>query len=64
MKVWLGPRRDHYYVLSRFLVSRMLTVTKLPPLKAIKVALDLKKLLVDTARLDILQASAFTTSPR
>jgi hypothetical protein len=26
--VWFGENADHYYVLSRFLVSRMLTVTK------------------------------------
>lgn len=28
VKVWLGDNCDHYYVLSRFLLSRMLTVTK------------------------------------
>jgi hypothetical protein len=28
IKVWLGENADHYYVLSRFLVSRMLLVTK------------------------------------
>lgn len=28
VKVWLGDNADHYYVLSRFLLSRMLTVTK------------------------------------
>lgn len=53
--MWLGPQRDHYYVLSRFLISRMLTVTKVPPLKAVKIALELKKLLVDSERLEILQ---------
>ena len=26
--MWLGENADHYYVLSRFLLSRMLTVTK------------------------------------
>jgi len=30
VKVWLGDNQDHYYVLSRFLISRMLTVTKVP----------------------------------
>ena len=30
VKVWLGVNQDHYYVLSRFLISRMLTVTKVP----------------------------------
>lgn len=33
VKVWLGPNRDHYYVLSRFLVSRSLTITKIPSTK-------------------------------
>jgi hypothetical protein len=28
VKVWLGENADHYYVLSRFLLCRMLTVTK------------------------------------
>ncbi|KAJ6342028.1 hypothetical protein OIU78_010048, partial [Salix suchowensis] len=28
VRVWLGDNADHYYVLSRFLLSRMLTVTK------------------------------------
>ncbi|PSR93330.1 Cyclin-F like [Actinidia chinensis var. chinensis] len=28
VKVWLGDNADHYYVLSRFLLSRMLTVIK------------------------------------
>lgn len=31
VKVWLGENADHYYVLSRFLLSRMLTVTKVGP---------------------------------
>ncbi|KAL8520638.1 hypothetical protein ACS0TY_011249 [Phlomoides rotata] len=31
VKVWLGDNSDHYYVLSRFLLSRMLTVTKANP---------------------------------
>ena len=30
VKVWLGDNADHYYVLSRFLLCRMLTVTKVP----------------------------------
>ena len=28
VKVWLGTNADHYYILSRFLISRMLLVTK------------------------------------
>ncbi|GAB4825915.1 hypothetical protein Ancab_008782 [Ancistrocladus abbreviatus] len=53
VKVWLGDNADHYYVLSRFLLSRMLTVTKIPNHVAIKIALDLKKLLVDNSLLDV-----------
>jgi hypothetical protein len=33
VKVWLGDKLDHYYVLSRFLICRMLTVTKIPEIK-------------------------------
>lgn len=33
VKVWLGTNADHYYVLSRFLVSRMLLVTKVRTFK-------------------------------
>ncbi|GAB4819330.1 hypothetical protein N2152v2_006376 [Parachlorella kessleri] len=57
VKVWLGEDMAHYYVLSRFLISRMLTVTKVPHQKAIKIALAVKKHLVDNDRLDITQAS-------
>ncbi|CAL1354769.1 unnamed protein product [Linum trigynum] len=42
-----------YYVLSRFLLSRMLTVTKIPNHVAVKIALELKKLLVDNSLLDV-----------
>ncbi|KAK9831529.1 hypothetical protein WJX81_006265 [Elliptochloris bilobata] len=55
VKVWLGDNQDHYYVLSRFLISRMLTVTKVPMNKAIKVSLEVKKYLVDNEHLDISQ---------
>ncbi|KAG5134754.1 hypothetical protein JHK82_025942 [Glycine max] len=53
VKVWLGDNADHYYVLSRFLLSRMLTVTKIPNHVAIKIALELKKLLTDNSLLDV-----------
>eukprot|EP00878_Enallax_costatus_P038547 GHUV01043859.1.p1 GENE.GHUV01043859.1~~GHUV01043859.1.p1 ORF type:complete len:171 (-),score=14.88 GHUV01043859.1:173-685(-) len=33
VKVWLGENMDHYYILSRFLICRMLTVTKIPYIK-------------------------------
>uniref|UniRef100_A0A0D9Z0T9 2-phosphoglycerate kinase n=1 Tax=Oryza glumipatula TaxID=40148 RepID=A0A0D9Z0T9_9ORYZ len=56
VKVWLGENADHYYVLSRFLLCRMLTVTKIPNHVAIKIALELKKLLVDNSLLDVSQS--------
>nr|XP_009759944.1 PREDICTED: uncharacterized protein LOC104212401 [Nicotiana sylvestris] len=56
VKVWLGDNDDHYYVLSRFLLSRMLMVTKIPNHVAVKNALDLRKLLVDNSLLDVSQA--------
>ncbi|GMJ00176.1 hypothetical protein like AT5G61450 [Hibiscus trionum] len=56
VKVWLGENADHYYVLSRFLLSRMLTVTKIPNHVAVKIALELKKLLIDNSLLDISQS--------
>ncbi|XP_015169156.1 uncharacterized protein [Solanum tuberosum] len=56
VKVWLGDNVDHYYVLSRFLLTRMLTVTKIPNHVSVKIALDLKKLLVDNSLLDVSQA--------
>lgn len=55
VRVWLGDNADHYYVLSRFLVSRMLTVTKIPNHVAIKISLELKKLLIDNSLLDVSQ---------
>nr|XP_043638654.1 uncharacterized protein LOC122609775 [Erigeron canadensis] len=56
VKVWLGDNADHYYVLSRFLLSRMLTVTKIPNHEALKIALELKKLLIDNSLLDVSQS--------
>ncbi|WCJ36465.1 P-loop containing nucleoside triphosphate hydrolases superfamily protein [Euphorbia peplus] len=56
VKVWLGDHADHYYVLSRFLLSRMLTVTKIPNHVAVKIALELKKLLIDNSLLDVSQS--------
>ncbi|CAM6020455.1 unnamed protein product [Sphagnum balticum] len=56
IKVWLGENADHYYVLSRFLVSRMLLVTKIPNHVAVKIALELKKLLIDNSLLDVSQS--------
>ncbi|XLU50371.1 hypothetical protein S245_045185, partial [Arachis hypogaea] len=56
--VRLGDNADHYYVLSRFLLSRMLTVTKIPNHVAIKIALELKKLLIDNSLQDVEMVSA------
>ncbi|KAH9562771.1 hypothetical protein CY35_05G089100 [Sphagnum magellanicum] len=56
IKVWLGENADHYYVLSRFLVSRMLLVTKIPNHVAVKISLELKKLLIDNSLLDVSQS--------
>lgn len=54
--MWLeGGEKAHYYVLSRFLVSRALTVTRIPHMKAVKIALELKKFCVDNDLLDISQ---------
>lgn len=55
IRVWLGTQPQHYYVLSRYLISRTLTVTKVPQDKAIKIALEVKKWLVDNERMDITQ---------
>ncbi|KAI9597227.1 hypothetical protein BDF19DRAFT_436269 [Syncephalis fuscata] len=46
---------QHYYVLSRFLVSRMLMATKVSVLHSTRIALDLKKRLVDRGALDVSQ---------
>lgn len=40
VKVWLGEGMSHYYVLSRFLISRVLTVTKIPYMKVNKADVD------------------------
>ena len=56
VRVWLkdgdssrdaADSREHYYVLSRFLVSRVLTVTQMTYRDSIRLALELKKHLVD-----------------
>ncbi|XP_062001028.1 uncharacterized protein LOC133718219 [Rosa rugosa] len=56
VKVWLGDHAEHYYVFSRFLLCQNLTVTKIPNHISIKIALDLKKLLVDNSLLDVSQS--------
>ena len=60
VRVWLrnpaSSEDSHYYVLSRFLVSRVLSVTQMAYRDAIRLALELKKQLVDAQRLDLSQA--------
>ncbi|KAL6057898.1 2-phosphoglycerate kinase [Balamuthia mandrillaris] len=46
---------DHYYILSRFIVSRTLTLTHVNPEDAIKISLQLKKELVDQGKLETTQ---------
>lgn len=55
--VWLPGASPHSYVLSRYLIARMLTVAKLPYTKSAKLAMMLKKQLVDEEQLNISQAS-------
>ena len=59
VRVWLQDPDEaegtHYYVLSRYHVSRMLTVTQMDVRHAIRLALELKKQLVDRQQLDISQ---------
>ncbi|KAJ9526783.1 hypothetical protein QJQ45_017477 [Haematococcus lacustris] len=55
VNVWLGEQLEHHYILSRFLICRILTVTRIPHAKATKIALELKKQLVDKDMLDITQ---------
>ncbi|KAL4389656.1 hypothetical protein AHAS_Ahas03G0066900 [Arachis hypogaea] len=65
VKVRLGDNADHYYVLSRFSLSRCGWMIMLqcgfdliPNHVAIKIALELKKLLIDNSLLDVKMASA------
>eukprot|EP00164_Ancoracysta_twista_P000442 GFYU01000598.1.p1 GENE.GFYU01000598.1~~GFYU01000598.1.p1 ORF type:complete len:410 (-),score=88.46 GFYU01000598.1:168-1397(-) len=52
VRVWL-PSHNHYYVLSRFLLSRVLTMTSIPTYEANKISLELKKQLVDKGLWDV-----------
>ncbi|ESL08204.1 hypothetical protein TRSC58_04097 [Trypanosoma rangeli SC58] len=53
VRVHLGA--DHYYTLSRFMLSKMLTFCKLPTTVSVKVSLEVKKRFVDDERLEISQ---------
>ncbi|KAG2392670.1 hypothetical protein C9374_011395 [Naegleria lovaniensis] len=54
VKVRVGLE-NHYYILSRFIVSRILTVIQVKYKDSIKIALELKKTLVDLNLLNIPQ---------
>ena len=55
VKVLVYLSGKHYYVLSRFLISRMLTATQVDYYHAVRIALDLKKRLVDCNELELSQ---------
>jgi len=55
IKVLVYLSGEHYYVLSRFLISRMLTATQVDYYHAVRIALDLKKKLVDDNILELSQ---------
>ncbi|ORY66896.1 hypothetical protein LY90DRAFT_667826 [Neocallimastix californiae] len=55
VKVLVYLSGEHYYVLSRFLISRMLTATQVDYYHAVRIALDLKKQLVDYDELELSQ---------
>ncbi|KAG2222279.1 hypothetical protein INT45_006958 [Circinella minor] len=56
IKVRVHLHNEHYYVLSRFLLSRMLTAARIDYGHALRIALDLKKRLVEKSQLDVSQA--------
>ena len=53
IKVWL---KNHYYILSRFLLARMLQSTCMPADAANRISLDVKKVLVEAGMLEIVQS--------
>lgn len=55
VKVRIYLDQVHYYILSRFLVSRVLMAARIDASHAIRMALDLKKRLVDQCCLDLSQ---------
>lgn len=55
VKVKVRIEGEHYYVLSRYLLSRMLTFSEIPSMSASKIALEVKKILVDGGNLEIAQ---------
>jgi 2-phosphoglycerate kinase len=47
---------DHFFIFSRFLVCRILTLNKIPPKDSIRIAMDLKKLLVEEEKFEVKQS--------
>lgn len=59
VRVFLGDQAEascHSHVLSRFLIARTLMATQVPFATAVKVALEVKKHLVDNDQLNVTQA--------
>lgn len=56
---------EHFYIFSRFMISRMLTLSRVKKLDAIQIAKDIKKQLIDRNLLEInsneLEAIIFQT---
>ena len=50
VKVYL---EDHFYIFSRFLISRVLTLIKVKEKDAVRMTLDVKKRLVEENKLEI-----------
>ncbi len=53
VKVYL---EDHFYIFSRFLISRVLTLIKVKEKDAVRMTLDVKKSLVEENKLEISQS--------
>lgn len=47
--------KDHYYVFSRFLMSRILTLIRVPDKDAITITLDIKKQLCESNQTEVTQ---------
>lgn len=54
VKIWLDK---HYYIFSRFILSRMLTLSQVSSQDSNKISLELKKILVDNEILEIKQVN-------
>ncbi|CDW77269.1 UNKNOWN [Stylonychia lemnae] len=48
--------QDHFYIFSRFLISRVLTLIKVKEKDSIRMTLEVKKMLIESNRLEISQA--------